>query len=180
MTAASEKRPNVFTVPPGRPFLAALAEAILAGDLPREGGAKPSPLDLPGFTILTPTRRAARALQDAFLTSAGGGAMLLPTIRPIAEGQEDLGLMESAAVVHGLAEHELSIPPAIGALERTLLLTKLVLAWSHAMRSRPAEADPDRASMARVSSAAASTPAQAARLAVELARLIDGIETEGV
>ena len=51
---------NVFTVSPGRPFLDALAEAILAGNLPRPGGAPPDPLDLPAWTILMPTRRAAR------------------------------------------------------------------------------------------------------------------------
>ena len=173
-------RANVFTVPPGRPFLTALAEAVLAGDLPRPGGGAPRLIDLPAWTILMPTRRAARTLQEAFLAAAGGGAMLLPAIRPIAEGQEDLGLIESAMGGPALGGAELTVPPAIGPLERSLLLTELVLAWSRAMRSSATGSDPDAAAMAPVTGTGATTPAQAARLAMELARLIDAVETENV
>jgi len=174
-------RANIFTVSPGRPFLTALAEAILSGHLPAPGSAPPSPIDLPAWTILMPTRRAARTLQDAFLAASGGAdAMLLPAIRPIAEGQEDLGLIESAISPRGLGADELTVPPAIGTLERTLLLTELVLSWSRAVRSPPPRTDPDTASLLPVAGAGATTPAQAVRLATELARLIDMIETEGV
>ena len=38
---------RIFTVPPGEPFLLALARAILNGDLPSPGGAKPDPLNVP-------------------------------------------------------------------------------------------------------------------------------------
>lgn len=176
----SGARPRVYTVSPGRPFLSALAEAILSGDLPAPGGAKPRLIDLPAWTILMPTRRAARTLQEAFLAVAGGEAMLLPAIRPIAEGQEDLGLIESAIAGPMLGAAELTAPPAIGPLERTLLLTELVLAWSRAMRRATSGSDPDAADMAPVSGAGATTPAQAARLASELARLIDAVETENV
>src|SRR5919109_550474 len=86
--APAAKRTQIFTVPPGQPFLTALAQAILRGDLPKPGGNAPDPLDLPQYTILLPTRRAARALQEAFLKAGGGKAMLLPRITPIAEGQE--------------------------------------------------------------------------------------------
>ncbi|MGE0765431.1 MAG: double-strand break repair protein AddB [Hyphomicrobiaceae bacterium] len=172
------RAPNVYTVSPGRPFLAALAQAILAGDLPVTGGVPPSPFDLPAWTILMPTRRAARTLQDAFLDAAGADAMLLPAIRPIAEGQEDLGLIENAIAPVAPGGNELGIPPAIGALERTLLLTELVLLWSRTMRAPPPGVDTDLAAMLPV--AGATTPAQAVRLASELARLIDMIETENV
>lgn len=172
--------PNVFTVPPGRPFLAALADAILAGNLPHPGGPKPAFLDLPSWTILLPNRRAARALQEAFLVAAGGGALLLPSIRPIAEGQEDLGLIESAIAAPGFSPAEADVPPAIGPLERILLLTQLVTAWSSALRRDAPDADPDTAAMRPFAAAGASTPAQAARLAGELARLIDAVETENV
>jgi ATP-dependent helicase/nuclease subunit B len=171
---------SVFTVPPGRPFLRALAEAILAGDLPRPGGPKPEPIDLPSWTILMPTRRAARTLQEGFLAVAGAEAMLLPAIRPIAEGQEDLGLIESAISSGGQSLDELTIPPAIGTLERTLLLTRLVLAWSRAIRNADPGQETDAETMQGVLGAGAATPAQAARLATELARLIDTVETEGV
>ena len=71
-TDRAARPPNIFTVPPGRPFLEALAEAILAGDLPAADGPRPDPLDLPAMTILLPTRRATRALQEAFLRASAG------------------------------------------------------------------------------------------------------------
>ncbi len=180
MSQASGIARNVFTVPPGRPFLRALAEAILDGQLPRANGPKPARLDLPAWTILLPNRRAARALQEAFLAAGGGRAMLLPAIRPIAEGQEELGLIESAIAGPSLAAAETETPPAIGALERVLLLTQLVLAWSNALRRAAPGEDADDTSMQPFAAAGAATPAQAARLATELARLVDAVETENV
>jgi ATP-dependent helicase/nuclease subunit B len=58
-TAAS--RPRLYTIPPSAPFLSTLARAVLNGDLPAPGGAKPDPLTLPGAVIYLPTRRAVRA-----------------------------------------------------------------------------------------------------------------------
>lgn len=168
-------KPNVFNVAPGRPFLTALARAILAGDLPAPGGARPHPLDLPAMTILLPTRRAARALQAAFLDVGGGTAMLLPQIRAIAEGDEDQGLIESFAANSGREPAALELLPAIGPLERQLVLTELVMAWS--ARARRAGTDDGPAPFA---APGAGTPGQAARLAFELARLMDQVETEGV
>ena len=109
-------RANFFTVPPGRPFLRSLAAAILAGDLPASGGVRPDPLALPGYTILLPTNRAARALQEAFLDETGGRAMLLPRIRPIAMSDEDEGLISIAS--GGRGDSDLVLPPAIDPLER--------------------------------------------------------------
>ncbi len=163
----TQHMPAVFTVPLGRPFLAALAEAILAGDLPRHGGEPPSPITLSQMTLLLPTRRAARALGDAFLAASGGNALLLPRIRPISEGQDDLALL--APPPGGASGAELDIAPAVSEIERRLVLTELVLQWSRALRSG-----------ADGVAAGASTPAQAANLAAELAQLMDMVETEGV
>ncbi|MGE0700107.1 MAG: double-strand break repair protein AddB [Hyphomicrobiaceae bacterium] len=173
-------RPRVLTVPPGRPFLVALAEALLAGQLPAPGGTPPALIDLPAWTILMPTRRAARTLQEAFLAASGTRAMLLPAIRPIAEGQEDLGLLETAAGGTGPAAAELDIPPAIEGLERTLLLTHLVMQWSRVMRRPDPGTASDDAALRPVTGVGAATPAQAARLATELVSLIDLVETEQV
>ncbi len=170
--------PNIFTVPPGRPFLDALAEAILAGSLPADGGPKLDLLDLPAMTILLPTRRATRALQDAFLRASGGRALLLPAMRPIAEGQEDLGLIESFSALAPVSADEADIPPAVDALERRLVLTRLVLAWSAAI-ARPGGERGKLAPAAPMPSGGA-TPAQAARLAAELASLMDAVATEDV
>ena len=60
-------------------------------------GARPGPLQLADITLLLPTRRATRALQEAFLKASGGAALLLPKIRPIiGAAEEDLGALASA------------------------------------------------------------------------------------
>ncbi len=164
--------PAIFTIPVGRPFLASLAEAILDGNLPRIDGARPSPIGMSRMTLLLPTPRAARALGEAFLVASGGQAMLLPRIRPISEGQEDLALLSGGVVGAGFAA-ELDVAPAISEIERRLVLTELVLKWSHTLRSGDDGIEPFAA-------AGASTPAQAAKLASELAALMDMVETEGV
>jgi len=125
---------HVYTVPPGRPFLHALATAILKGDLPIAGGRAPLPLDLPDITPLLPTRRAARAMQDAFLAAGGGRALMLPRIRPISEAEEDLTLLSGLAGGGTLGMADLDLPPAISEIERRLVLTELVLTWSQVMR----------------------------------------------
>ncbi len=168
--------PNIYTVPPGLPFLRTLADAILAGHLPAFGGAKPSPISLAGYTLLLPTRRATRALQEAFLAASGGHAMLMPKIRPIGEGVEELTLLAGAAGLGDLGPDSAEIPPAMSELQRRLVLTELVMQWSKALR-QPSD-DPAHFLDDGVA-AGANTPAQAAKLATELARLIDMVETEG-
>jgi ATP-dependent helicase/nuclease subunit B len=167
---------NLYTIPPGLPFLRTLAEAMLAGDLPQRGGPKPSPVSLAGYTLLLPTRRATRALQEAFLAAADGRALLLPKIRPIGEGVEDLSLMAGAAGLGDLGPDSADIPPAMSELQRRLVLTELVLQWSRALRQP--SGDP-AAYLDDTIAAGANTPAQAAKLATELARLMDMVETEG-
>jgi len=160
---------RIYTVPAGQPFLTALARALLSGDLPQPGGPKPSPVDLTGVTLYLPTRRAKRALQDAFLKAGGGRAMLLPAILPISEGEEDLSLIMEAA----RGERGIAIGPPISEMHRRLALTQLVMRWSEAMRGRTDGGGIETA-------AGAGTPAQAVALAGELARLMDMVETEGI
>ncbi len=161
--------PRIFTVPPGQPFLTVLAGAILNGDVGSTGGAKPTPLTLPDVTLLLPTRRAARATQDAFLAASGARALLMPRIRPISEGEEELTLLAGLAGLTTLGTGALDLPPAVSALERTLTLMELVLKWRDVMET----ANPEAAS-------GSNTPAQAAALACELASLMDMLETENV
>ncbi len=168
---------RVFTVPAGRAFLEAIASAILKGDLPTPGGAAPEPLDLPDFTLLLPTRRAARALQEAFLSAGGGRAMTLPRIRPISEGEEDLTLLSGLAADAPLGADALDLPPAVSEIARRLVLTMLVGAWSKAKR----KPDPRMGGeMAPLTGAAGDTPSKAANLAADLCRLMDMVETENV
>lgn len=168
---------SIYTVPPGEAFLDMLAAAILRGDLPVAGGRPPTAIELPEITLLMPTRRATRALQEAFLRAGQGRAMLLPKIIPIAEGQEDLTLLSGIASVDSLAGSAESVPPAVSNMERLLVLTQLVMHWSQALR-RPA-GDAIKG-MEAYAAAGSNTPAQAAHLASELARLMDMVETENV
>lgn len=159
---------NIFTLPPGAPFLKTLARAILAGDLPAAGGAAPDRLQLPKMTLLLPTRRAARAAREAFLSVADAPAMIMPLIRPISEGNDDLSLMSSLQSEGLSGAGALDQPPAVDAIDRTLILMQLVGRWRQAMAK----------SQSDLSSGA--TPAQAARLAAELGKLMDDIERENV
>ena len=141
----SEKS-HVFTISPGRPFLDALATQLLAetsGD----------PLELGRYTVLLPTRRSCRAAGEAFLRSGGGRPLVLPTLRPIGEIDEDLMILDE---VPGLEEPD--IAPAVPSLRRQLLLTRLILSGPRKGR--------------------AITHDQAARLAAELSRLLDQVQTE--
>jgi ATP-dependent helicase/nuclease subunit B len=175
---AGSPAPRIFTVPPGRPFLTCLAEALLAGDLPSPGGTKPDLLTLPDVTLLMPTRRATRALQEAFLAAGGGQAMLLPAIRPISEADEELSLLTELAGLTSAHASARDIAPAIPDMERRLTLTRLVLAWSERMRDANADEAGEKG-MGMRPEAGAGTPAQAAMLAADLARLMDLVETEG-
>ena len=173
---------RIYTVPHGQPFLETLAKAILDGNLPETGGDKPSPLDLSDYTLLMPTRRAQRALGEAFLRLSGRRALLLPAIRPIADRDEGAALLSALSTQlpgsGAIGPDGASLPAAIDEMERLLLLTRLVQKWSEAMRQQ--EADPSgELGLGPVASAGARTPAQAAHLASELARLMDLVETEG-
>ena len=74
----SRGRPHVFTIPAGIGFAEALAARLLdetAGD----------PLALAGYRVLLPTRRACRALQEAFLRRSEGRPLLLPRLEPLGD-----------------------------------------------------------------------------------------------
>src|SRR5262245_39593907 len=166
--------PYVYTVAPGRPFLTVLARALLAGDLPAPGGRPFAPLELAEVTLWLPTRRATRALQEAFLSAANGAALLLPRLRALTEGPEDLDLM--VGVEELAAGAAAGAPRVIRMLERHLTLTALVLRWAGA-QGAPRSRDGDLAGRA---ASGAATPAQAARLAKELARLMDMLELHNI
>lgn len=159
-------KPNIFTIPAGSPFLLSLARAILAGALPAPGAVKPAPHVLPNITLLLPTRRAARAAREAFLAASGQIAIVMPRIRPISEGDDDLAQLISLSELGPAGADALELPPAISTRYRILVLMQLVERWSAATASSEG--------------VARSTPAQAAHLAVELAKLMDDVERENV
>ena len=160
---------RIYTVPSGQPFLTRLAEALIGGELPHPGGAPPDPMQLADIIVLLPTRRATRALQQAFLRASRGAALLLPRVRPIFAASEDANAL---ATLDYLASDEGGLRPVIGEIERQLALTKLVLAWG---KARGGE-DVGR----HCTVAAARTAAQARMLARELGRLMDAMEVEDI
>ena len=105
-----------------------------------------------------PTRRACRALTEAFLRQSDGKALLLPQLVPLGEAeQSDETLLSEDEPLSGPA---LEIPPAISDLQRQFALSRLIL---EAERQRLDEAP---------------SPANAARLAAALISLLDQVETE--
>jgi ATP-dependent helicase/nuclease subunit B len=173
--SAEKTTSRIWSIAAGRSFLDTLAAALLDGNLPHAGGAPPTRLQLAAMTVLLPTHRAVRALQDAFLRAAKGRALLLPRLLPISNTDEDQGLLSDLAGSTSSLGAEYTLPPAIGKLERQLALTNLVLAWSRSMMVPQSGPDGE---LAPVVSTGARTPAQAAHLATDLARLMDLVETE--
>ncbi len=113
---------NLETIPPGLPFLDALARRWLD-----ESG--PDPLACADGLILLPTRRSARALREAFLRANEGRALLLPRIGAL--GALDEAPLELAGA--------LDLAPAIPEQERLAVLARMVMA--RAGREAPITAD---------------------------------------
>lgn len=143
------RQPAVYTIPPERPFVDALADGIVAalGEEPRA---------LVEAMVLLPTRRACRSLAEAFLRRRGGRPTLLPRLLPLGDVDEDEIAFGEGGAELGEGAGPADLPPVVPSLRRQLLLTRLILA------------DPTRP----------ATPDQAAALAQELARLIDQVQTE--
>jgi ATP-dependent helicase/nuclease subunit B len=131
---------NLFTLPPHVPFLDAVAQEWLG----RSGG---DPGETTRGLILLPTRRAARALAEAFLRASRGRALLLPRI--VAIGALD----ETPLALAGT----LDLPPAVEPMQRLAVLARMILAMG-GRDGAPRTAD------------------RAWRLAVELAALMDEAE----
>ena len=101
---------NLWSIPPGAPFLDTIAHAWLKG--------APDPLDVAQGLILLPTRRAARALAESFLHVSGGRPLLLPRITA-------LGALDEAPLALAGA---LDLPPAVEEPRRLAELSRLILA----------------------------------------------------
>jgi ATP-dependent helicase/nuclease subunit B len=160
---------RVFTIPPSAPFLPTLIRALLDGTLVPGFPASDDPLALAAATLYLPTRRACRLARDLFLDALGRDAAVLPRIRAIGDIDED-ELAFADAASGGLAEAALDLPPALGTLERRLLLARLVLQWAAAADLHGAGGAP----------LVAHSPAAALNLADDLARLIDDMTTRQV
>ncbi len=146
-------RRAVFTIPPGLSFLDTLAAGLLERT-------RADPLELGRVLVLLPNRRAGRALTAAFLRATGGEPLLLPRVMPVGDLDEEALAFADAASPETIEPGGLDLPPAISPLRRQLLLSRLILKMRETTGQGPATAD------------------QAARLAAELGRLLDQVQTE--
>jgi ATP-dependent helicase/nuclease subunit B len=159
--------PRVFTIPASAPFLPTLIEALTGGRL--GFAAARDPLALASTTLYLPTRRACRLARDAFLGVLKGDAAILPRIVAIGDIDEDEIVFADAAT-DGIAAEALTLPEALGGLERRLLLTQLVTKWATSPELHGSSGAP----------LVAQTPAAACALADDLSRLIDDMTTRDV
>ena len=166
---------SITTIPSTAPFLDGLVEAILSGDLPKKGGPAPSPEALAKYTLLLPTRRACRVCGEAFLRLSGKKAVLLPTIRPLGDGNEDENFIHEAISTSGSRGEPLTMNPVVSKLERHLILTHFILVYLQQtpQAGRISSKDQPKSTLD-------GGPATASLMAHELAKLIDNAETEAV
>ena len=113
MTPFDHPGPRWFTIPAHRPFVDDLAAGLMAA-LAHAG-----PEAMAEAVVLTPTRRGARALADAFVGAGGGRAVLLPQIRALGDLDEGEPPFEPGALA-------LDLPAAITPLRRRFELARLV------------------------------------------------------
>src|SRR6266849_1729988 len=161
--------PRVFTIPSSAPFLPTLIRALRNGELIAGFPAARDPLALAAATLYLPTRRACRLARDIFLDVIGDGAAILPRIVALGDVDEDEIAFAQAATGE-LAATDLDLQPALGELERRLLLARLVLKWAAGI----APENKGEASLV------ANNPVSALALADDLARLIDDMTTRDV
>ncbi|WP_374534279.1 double-strand break repair protein AddB [Phenylobacterium sp.] len=107
--------PRWFSIPAHRPFVQDLAAGI------HDALAPLGPDALSQAIILTPTRRGARTLADAFIAAGGGKAVLPPQIRPLGDLDEGEPPFEPGDLA-------VDLPAAIGPLRRRFELARLVKA----------------------------------------------------
>ncbi|WP_411816644.1 double-strand break repair protein AddB [Hyphococcus sp. DH-69] len=108
--------PRYFSIAPGRPFLQDLAQTLTASITAED-------FSVADALIYLPTRRAARALSEAFLAAAGTNAALTPHIRALGDIDEDEFLVDD---IGATIEDELSLLPAISSANRRLILARLI------------------------------------------------------
>jgi ATP-dependent helicase/nuclease subunit B len=113
-----QPRPRWFTIAAHRPFVEDLAAGLYAALSPL------GPDALADAVVLAPTRRAVRALTEAFLHAAGGRALLLPQIRALGDLDEGEPPFEPGDLA-------LDLPPAISPWRRRFELARLVSENGH-------------------------------------------------
>jgi len=158
---------NVFTIPPGLPFLKTLVEKLCSGELvPGFRYAEADPLALAGITIFVPTRRSARVLRSELVDCLGGRSAILPMIRALGETDDDSGFFD--AEIPAI----LDLAPPLPNTARLIELGRLILAWRNQLPKAVVDVHAESPLIAPAS------PADAIWLARNLSEIIDAMETE--
>jgi ATP-dependent helicase/nuclease subunit B len=143
---------SIYTIAPESRFLTELAHAVLEG-FPT--GATDLPLSR--WTILVPNRRSARALESILLLANGSKPLLLPTIKPIGDIDEDM--IADSLPAEG-------VPDAISKTDHLHAILSLLTTW--------AENHPEL----ELADDILNSGAQAFALAQSLQQLVNQFETE--
>lgn len=108
---------TIWNIPAGQPFARLIAQHLID-----ETGGNPDALA--DYTILLPTRRACRTVQNTFLQVTNGKPLLLPSIQPLGDvDEQDLSLSLAGTQV---LDRILDLKPAISPLRRRILLAKAI------------------------------------------------------
>jgi ATP-dependent helicase/nuclease subunit B len=150
----SKVLPRVYNIAPGPDFLKTLADQVLQG-FPI--GARNRPLS--DWTILLPTRRAARRFGQILRQQSKAKALILPRIKPIGDLDEDRLQDESMSG---------DLKPALSKSALLLALSNFAVEW--------AAAHPEIEFAAEI----AASPVQRLGLAQSLAELVETLETQEI
>src|SRR3954452_24195231 len=156
---------RVFNVPSSVPFLRSVIAALVDGRLIAGFAARERPERLAEATLYLPTRRAGRMAREIFLEVLGLDAVILPRIITLGAIDDD----EAAFAAEEIGA-PFDIPPALGELERRLLLAQMIAAWAKGITP----GDPAQAPLVT------GGPASTLALAGDLARLMDDMATRKV
>jgi ATP-dependent helicase/nuclease subunit B len=168
MKAAMKAATNVFNVPASVPFLQTVIAALVDGRLVEGFEARTQPERLADVTLYLPTRRAGRMAREIFLEVLDTDAAMLPRILALGDIDEDeLAFAQAASHDPDLT---LSALPALGGLERRLVLAQLIAAWAKTTTPK----DPTQAPLV------VGGPVSTLALADDLAHLMDDMTTRGV
>ncbi|WP_460448378.1 double-strand break repair protein AddB [Alsobacter sp. SYSU BS001988] len=175
---------RLFTISPGSPFLATLADALLGGRIIPGWPDLSDPLQLSQATLFLPTRRAARALATLLAQRMEAGAVLLPRIVPLGDvdDAEEASLFEAIGgagadallAQDALAAHDAAaLPPEALDAQRRLELANLILAWARGVGAAMMKLGDSEPLLVP------SSPADALGLAGDLGALIDTLAIHG-
>lgn len=146
--------PNVYTIAPGINFLHILAREILRGFPLAQNQVRPP---LSRWTILLPTRRAAREFTEILAALSGVSSVLLPRIKPIGDLDEDRLTSD---------DDEGDLPKAISRTGHLFMILSLLHEWA---RDNPTIALAQQIENSHV---------QSLGLAISLLKLLTQVETE--